>query len=290
MPAGVPLVIVTGLSGAGKSQALRALEDIGFYCVDNLPPDLLLKFAELCSQTRERVSRVALGIDIRGGDFFNSLFAALEDLEREGFDYEILFLEAQEDVLIRRFKETRRPHPLAMPGRLLDGIRLERERLQELRGRAQIVIDTSHKTPRELREEMARTFASPENRRLAVQLIPFGYKHGLPPDADLVIDVRFLPNPYYIDDLRSLTGNDPAVRDYLLKWQITRQFLRRLNALISFLLPHYEQEGKSQVNIAIGCTGGRHRSVVIANRLAELAARQGYPVYIDQRDMEKSEE
>ena len=190
VPAGVPLVIVTGLSGAGKSQALRALEDIGFYCVDNLPPDRLLKFVALFSQTRERGSRVALGIDIRGGDFFNSLFAALEDLEREGFDYEILFLEAQEDVLIRRFKETRRPHPLAMPGRLLDGIRLERERLQELRGRAQIVIDTSHKTPRELREEMARTFASPENRRLAVQLIPFGYKHAAA-GCDLVMTCAF---------------------------------------------------------------------------------------------------
>lgn len=280
------LVIITGLSGAGKTQALRSLEDLGFFCVDNLPPALIPKITELCSQSGQRVRKVALVIDIRGGEFFDSIMDALEGLEKAGFAYQILFLEADDETLVRRYKETRRRHPLAPHGRVLEGIHEERRVLEQIRGRAHRIIDTTGLAPLELREKLTGYFAGNGAPRLGVNIISFGFKHGLPVDADLVFDVRFLPNPHYVPSLRPLTGNNPAVREYVLKWPLSQQFEGRLYEFILYLLPHYLTEGKSQVTIGIGCTGGRHRSVVLANRLAEKLGAAGYLVTVIHRDQD----
>ncbi|MDI7250701.1 MAG: RNase adapter RapZ [Bacillota bacterium] len=278
------LVIITGLSGAGKSLAVRALEDLGFFCVDNLPPELIPKFAELCQQGR--IQRVALVVDIRGGEFFGEVFSALEHLESVGFPYQILFLEASDEVLVRRYKETRRLHPLAPHGGVLEGIQEERRRLQELRGKAHIVLDTSDLSPQKLREEITHLFTG-RRRGLIVVIRTFGYKHGVPRDADLVFDVRFLPNPNYVEDLRPLDGTDPRVRDYVLRWPVSRRFLRLLGGLLRFLLPQYVAEGKTQLTLAVGCTGGRHRSVVVAEYLADFIRRLGHTVLTEHRDIEE---
>lgn len=275
-------MIITGLSGAGKSLAVRALEDLGFFCVDNLPPELIPKFAELCQQGR--LHRVALVVDIRGGEFFPQVFSALEHLESVGFPYQILFLEASDEVLVRRYKETRRLHPLAPHGGVLEGIQEERRRLQELRGKAHIVLDTSDLSPQKLREEVMHLFTG-RRRGLIVVVRTFGYKHGVPRDADLVFDVRFLPNPNYVEDLRPLDGTDPRVRDYVLRWPVSRRFLRLLSSLFRFLLPQYVAEGKTQLTVAIGCTGGRHRSVVVADYLADFIRRLGHTVLTEHRDI-----
>jgi len=279
-------VIITGLSGAGKTQAIRSLEDIGFFCVDNLPPMLIEKFAELVWQSEGKINRVALVIDIRGGDFFDKTLDALGHLEEAGYGYTILFLEASDDTLIRRFKETRRRHPLAWHGRISEALREERRRLEELRGRAQRIIDTSNVSPQELREMILDIFSEDQEQpRMLINVVSYGYKHGLPVDADLAFDVRFLPNPHYVESLRPLTGKDEAVVKYIFKWPVTKQFLEKLLGFVTFLVPHYVSEGKTQLTIGVGCTGGRHRSVAIAEYLANELAVHGYSVQVEHRDI-----
>jgi len=282
----IRLVIVTGMSGAGKTQALKYLEDLGFFCVDNLPASLMPKLAELFGQTEGKVSRLALGIDIRGGRFFNEIVGALRQTAEIGVAYQILFMDAADDVLVRRYKESRRRHPLALQGRLLEGIQRERKLLQELRGLATFIIDTTHMTPADLRKELNRRFGQEqENPGFHVNVVSFGFKNGAVLDADLLFDVRFLPNPHYVPDLQSLTGEDPQVDAYVMKWDTTQQFYRRLTGLIGFLLPHYVAEGKSLLTIAIGCTGGKHRSVCLARRLADWIRDRGYSVSVEHRDL-----
>jgi RNase adapter protein RapZ len=282
---GTRLVVVTGMSGAGKTQAIKCLEDLGFFCVDNLPPALMPKMAELCFQSEGKVSRLALGIDIRGGGFFQHAVGALEELERAGFPYRILFLEASDEVLVRRYKESRRRHPLALTGRILEGIRKERRMLEDLRGKASWILDTSTLAVNALRQELVDIFAGEGDAAgLYINVVSFGFKHGVPLDADLMFDVRFLPNPNYVPTLKELTGESPAVRDYVWKWAVTKKFFRRLTNLIGFLLPHYVNEGKSQLTIAIGCTGGQHRSVALGVRLAEWLGERGYQVGLEHRD------
>ncbi|NPV53994.1 MAG: RNase adapter RapZ [Firmicutes bacterium] len=278
-------VIITGLSGAGKSEAIRSFEDLGFFCVDNLPPTLIPKFADLVAQSEGKVNKIALVVDIRGGKFFDSVFDALANLGEMGIDYEILFLDASNDTLVRRFKETRRRHPLAAGGSILDGIINERGRLEELRTRATRVIDTSNLTSRQLREKIMDLFGDTDTRnKLSIVIVSFGFKYGVPLDVDLMFDVRFLPNPHYVEGLRPLTGDDEPVREYVLRWPVTRRFLDKLFDMISFLIPHYIKEGKAQIVIGIGCTGGRHRSVAIANKLAELLRSRGFRVSVEHRD------
>lgn len=281
-------VIITGLSGAGKSRAIQSLEDMGFFCVDNLPPSLLPQFAEMCSQS-DQLRRVSLVMDIRGGEFFDEISAALRTLEEMGFVYHILFLEASDETLVRRFKETRRRHPLAPHGRILEGIHEERKMLEELRGRAHRIIDTSDLTPQRLREELQQVFGSDEGlARLIISIVSFGYKHGLPLDADLVFDVRFLPNPFYVDSLREKPGTEAEVEQYIMKWPLSQRFMRRFIGFMEFILPNFLTEGKSQLTIAIGCTGGLHRSVVVAGRLAARLREGGHTVIVEHRDVGKA--
>lgn len=279
------IVVITGMSGAGKTEAVRRFEDLGYFCVDNMPPALIPKFAELCAQTGGRVSRSALVSDIRGGQFFDHLFDALEELERSGFQYRILFLEASDEALVRRFKKTRRPHPLAEEGRLLEGIKAERRRLSPLRGRAHHVIDTSLLAPRELSGEIDRLFAGDVATRLTVTVVSFGFKYGLPLDADLVFDVRFLPNPYYVPQLSVKSGQDPEVAEYVAKWPVAQRFLAKWFDLMDFLMPQFLQEGRSHLVVGIGCTGGRHRSVALSDRLAQFLCQMGYSVTVEHRDI-----
>jgi UPF0042 nucleotide-binding protein len=278
-------IIITGMSGAGKTQAIKFLEDLGYFCVDNLPPMFIPKFAELCRHSADN-RRVAVVCDIRGGAFFNAVSEALTELDRDGMPYQILFLEASDEALVRRHKETRRRHPLSTGGRLLDAIKEERTRLQTLRGRATKIIDTSDIATSQFREELTQLFGGDGRLdRLIITVVSFGFKYGLPLDADLVFDVRFLPNPHYVDELRPLTGNDKRIADYVMGWQTTRRFMRKISDLLEFLLPHYMREGKSQLTVALGCTGGRHRSVVLANRLADQLRAAGHTVLAEHRDV-----
>ncbi len=287
---GLQLVVVTGLSGAGKSQASHALEDLGFYCVDNLPPALIPTFAELCAGSAGRVNRAALVVDIRGREFFEDAAAALQELEARGYHYQILFLEASDDALVNRYRVTRRRHPLAPSGRVLDGIAEERRRLEPLRGRAHRIIDTTDLGPRMLRQRLLEIYGEgPGTAAMAVNIVTFGFRHGLPRDADLVMDVRFLPNPHYVPSLRDLTGNDAAVRAYLMEWPVVHRFLELFGSLCDFLLPQYAAEGKPQVTLAVGCTGGRHRSVVVGNWLTERLRSEGVPVHVEHRDCDLPE-
>jgi UPF0042 nucleotide-binding protein len=281
------LVVITGLSGAGKSEAVHSLEDLGFYCVDNLPPALIPTFAELCARSGVRVNRAALVVDIRGREFFDDASTALRALEVQGFPYQILFLEASNDTLLKRYKESRRRHPLAPEGNLLQGIEEERRRLEPLRGRAHRILDTTGLAPRQLRQRLHEWFAAETDVALHVNLVSFGFKRGLPLDADLVMDVRFLPNPHYVPSMRQRTGSDPEVADYVLRWPVTQRFLQIFGQLVEFLLPHYTAEGKSALTVAIGCTGGRHRSVVIAEALAERLRVQGHLVRVSHRDRDR---
>ncbi len=282
----IRIVIITGLSGAGKSEAVKAFEDLGYFCVDNLPPVLIPKFAEICAQSGGRINKIALVVDVRGGDFFNSITSSLEFLEEKGSTYEILYLEAREDVLVRRFKESRRRHPLTSEGGILEGIREEKIMLEELKGKATMILDTSDLSVRSLRERIAEKFGGLSGEeRLLITLLSFGFRHGIPLDADLVFDVRFLPNPHYVDSLREMDGNTQEVTDYVLKWPVTARFLLKIYDLMDFLLPQYINEGKSHLIIGIGCTGGRHRSVTIANQLGDFLRARGYKVLVKHRDL-----
>ncbi len=280
-------VIITGMSGAGRSQAAKALEDMGFFCVDNLPPALIPKFAEICCKSGGKMDRVALVMDVRGGELLKDFFPGLDILKEAGFSYEILFLEASDEVLVKRFKETRRIHPLA-PNRLINGIREEREILREIKKNATYIIDTSSLTPRELKEELQHLFVEGKSfESIIITVTSFGFKYGIPNDADLVFDVRFIPNPYYIDSMRKLTGKNESVQKYVLEIPETGIFLEKLVDMLEFLIPHYKKEGKSQLVIGIGCTGGRHRSVAIAEALYRALLEKQHRVVIDHRDIEK---
>lgn len=282
-------VIVTGLSGAGKTQAIRNLEDLGFFCVDNLPPTLIPKFAEACYQTDGKIDKIALVIDIRGGKFFDDLFESLKYLKKQGYKYEILFLDASDEVLVKRFKESRRKHPLAPDGRILNGISMERNKLREVKDRADNIIDTSKLATRELREEITKIYSEEGQMetQLMITVLSFGFKYGIPVDSDLVFDVRFLPNPYYIPELKKYSGNDKPVRDYVMSFEETGSFIDKLEDMLQFLIPYYLKEGKRQLIISIGCTGGRHRSVTIANAIYEKLMNNNYKVNIDHRDIDE---
>ena len=282
------LVIVTGMSGAGKTIALKMLEDIGFYCVDNLPISLVDKFVQLVSEGTS-IEKAALGLDIRSGEELGNLDEILENWRRSNVDVRVLFLDANDAVLIKRYKETRRTHPLAGAGRLENGIEKEREKLAFLKREADYIIDTSMLLTRELRKELEKIFLQDARyKNMYVTVLSFGFKYGIPEDADLVFDVRFLPNPYYDEHLRPLTGQVQAVRDYVMQGGTADAFLKKLYDMIDFLLPNYINEGKNQLVIAVGCTGGKHRSVTIARALYEhLEAVGEYGIRIDHRDIEK---
>lgn len=282
-------VVITGLSGAGKTEAIRSLEDLGFFCVDNLPPVLISKFAELCNETLGKINKIALVIDIRGGEFFNEFLSSLEALEDEGIHLEILFLEASEEALVKRFKETRRRHPLAPEDRVIKGIAEERERLSSIRERADYIIDTTNLRPRQLKEELADVFQEEGKKEgLLVSVVSFGFKYGIPLDADLIFDVRFLPNPYYNEALRDYSGENPTVRRYVMRSPDTEEFLKKLYDLMEFLIPNYLREGKTNLVVGIGCTGGRHRSVIIVKELYNYLKRNNHRVIVDHRDIGKS--
>lgn len=280
------LIIVSGLSGAGRTQAIRFFEDFGYFCVDNMPPALIPKFAELCGAADKKIDKVAIVVDIRGREFFNDLFNSLKKVTKMGYQYEILFLEASDQTLIKRYKETRRNHPLASGDRIINGINEERKLLAEVKHRATHVIDTSNLLTRQLREELQKIYITGEKfEGMIINVVSFGFKYGLPIDADLVFDVRFLPNPYYIDELRRFSGNDDAVKNYVMKWDAAKEFIKKTSELLEFLIPNYIKEGKSQLVIAVGCTGGRHRSVTIANALYESLKANGHTTLIYHRDL-----
>lgn len=277
------------MSGAGKSTALKMLEDVGYYCVDNLPFSLIPKLAELTSMPNEEISKIAVGIDIRNKHSFSEFEQILDELTQIKFEYEILFLDSRDDVLIKRYKETRRAHPLAGDGRVDKGIEKEREKLESLRKRADYILDTSTMLTRELKIELHKIFVkNKEFKNIYVTVLSFGFKYGIPSDADLVFDVRFLPNPYYIEHLRHQTGNDREIREYVMENDKAKQFLEKLTDMIRFLIPNYVAEGKHQLVIAIGCTGGKHRSVTLANELFEaLSDDDNYGIKVEHRDIEK---
>jgi RNase adapter protein RapZ len=276
------IVLITGLSGAGKSHALNCFEDLGYYCVDNMPPTLIPKFAGLFIQSENK--KVALVCDMRGAAFFEDLFEALQELEEENRDYEILYLSASDDVLIRRYKETRRRHPMGDMS-LPEAIRKEREALSELRGKADREIDTSALKPWELKARIVELY-EPEQRdkNMQIRLLSFGFKYGLPPDADLVFDVRFLPNPHYVDHLKALTGEDAQVKEYLWRWAETGKYFNMVRDLLEFSIPFYVKEGKTSLVIAIGCTGGKHRSVVISEELGRTLGSR-FNLIVEHRDI-----
>ncbi|GMV51674.1 RNase adapter RapZ [Nitrospirales bacterium NOB] len=287
--AALNLVIISGLSGSGKSHALKAFEDAGYFCVDNLPPALLPTFVELCGQQEGEIKNVALGIDIRERVFFGDLAKVLEELKTQGHALQLVFLEAREEVLVRRFSESRRPHPLLPHMPVLEGVRFERERLSGLRGHADRVIDTSDITVHELRELLARQFRQDSaTRRMTISLVTFGYKFGVPYDIDLLFDVRFIRNPFFIPDLKPLTGEDPRVQQYVCADPTASRFLEHLQGLLVFLIPLFERDQRSYLSIGIGCTGGRHRSVTMAMRLQEKLSTLGYEVSVAHRDIKKT--
>lgn len=280
-------VVVTGMSGGGKATAIKFLEDEGFYCVDNLPVRLIDKFMELVFMPENKISKVVLGLDVRADQPFAYVEEVLAALREKGYQYEILFMDASDAVLIRRYKETRRAHPMAPEGRIEDGIRAEREVLQGIKAKADYVIDTSRLLTRDLKEELIRIFQ--DNRKynsLMISITSFGFKYGIPSDADLVFDVRFLPNPFYVEELKHLTGNDKPIQEFVWSYPQSKEFQDRLEEMISFLIPYYVKEGKNQLVIAIGCTGGRHRSVAMANDLySRLKDRGDYGIKLYHRDI-----
>ena len=281
-------VIVTGMSGAGKTSVLKFLEDINFFCVDNLPPALLPKFAELCYEQEGEIERVAMGIDIRGGRLFNDLFEVLSSLQEKGYEYEILYLDASDEVLIKRYKETRRSHPLSRNGSIQEGIRKEREMLWDVKAKATYIIDTSQVLTRQLKEQINGIFVeNKKHENLVITIQSFGFKYGIPTDSDLVFDVRFLPNPFYIQELKELTGNDEPVSSYVMNFEESQIFLQKLLDMVEFLIPLYIKEGKNNLVISIGCTGGKHRSVTLANALYAALGQEKHMLLLQHHDIEK---
>ncbi len=277
------IVIVTGVSGAGKTQALRCLEDLGFYCVDNLPPMFIPNFAEICAKSGGKIDKAALVIDVRGGDMFADVVKAIEEIKR--YKPKILFLDANDSVIIKRYKETRRAHPLSGDGKIIDGIEKEREILSAIRQKATHIIDTSTLLTKELKEKIIEIFVDrAEYKGIVIDVMSFGFKYGIPEDADLVFDVRFLPNPFYVEELKGLTGMDKPVSDYVKKWKQTGEFTQKLTDMIDFLIPYYIEEGKAQLVIAIGCTGGKHRSVTLAEDLYEHLQKSNLKTIKHHRD------
>ena len=287
----VEVVIITGMSGAGKTVAIQSFEDMGYYCIDNMPPELLPTFWELTQQSG-RFSKVALVMDLRMKDFFKQVEGAVSQVEETPYIVKkVLFLDAKKEELVSRYKESRRSHPLAQDGRVIKGIQQEKELLANIKRKAQLVIDTTDLTPRQLREKLLKAFSDSETGDLfRIELVSFGFKHGLPIDADIAMDVRFLPNPYYIPELREKTGVDQEVYDYVMQQSETEEFFNRFMALLAVNLPGYKREGKSNVNIAIGCTGGHHRSVALVERVAQQLRSDGYNVNISHRDKDKTKE
>lgn len=283
------IVIITGMSGAGKSQAIKCLEDIGFFCIDNLPTTLIPTFVRLCTQSEHAIERVALVIDVREGEFLAPLFDILAGLRVEGHAVKIVFLDASNEALVRRFSESRRPHPLAAGKSALAGIAAERQMLTRLRGEADLVVDTSALTIHDLKRFLSQAFiVERPTAKISLSLVSFGYKHGLPFDADLVFDTRFLPSPHFIDDLRPLTGLDPQVGEFLMRASVTKPYLERLVDVLDFVTPLCEEEGRAYLTIAFGCTGGRHRSVFLVEQLAGHFRECGYLVNVRHRDIEKA--
>ncbi|MBB6735356.1 RNase adapter RapZ [Cohnella zeiphila] len=283
------LIIVTGMSGAGKTIAVQSMEDLGYFCVDNLPPVLIPKFAELIDQSQGRIGKVALVIDLRGREFFTALSESLNYIrEHYTLHSEILFLDATDSVLVQRYKESRRRHPLSPEGMPLEGIRLERTLLEDLKGWATQIIDTSNLKPAQLKERIISRFSNLDRSTISINVISFGFKYGVPIDADLIFDVRFLPNPHYVENLRPLTGQDPDVYDYVMKWPETQTFLAKLLDMLQYLIPLYHKEGKSQLVIGIGCTGGKHRSVALAEYLGRmLGTSETETVRVSHRDSDR---
>lgn len=281
-------VIVTGMSGAGKSTALKTLEDMGFFCVDNLPVMLIQKFADIAHDDQLEVDDVAIGVDIRSGEALSELSICLEEMKKRNYNYEILFLDSTEQALVKRYKETRRTHPLSKDGRINEGIKKEREKIEFLKQRADYIIDTSTLLTRELKGELDKIFASGDSyNSIIITIMSFGFKYGIPRDSDLVYDVRFLPNPYYDLKLRPMSGNDKPVSDYVSNCEEYGQFLNKLDDMIEYLLPYYKREGKNQLVISVGCTGGKHRSVTVANALYKRLEKLPYTVRIFHRDITK---
>lgn len=283
-------LIITGMSGAGKSLCVKYFEDIGFFCVDNLPPALIPKFAEVCLNSKTELSKIALIIDIRGGAMFLDLFPALRQLTETGIPYKILFLDSTDNVLIKRFKETRRMHPLSPDGRVADGIEEERRILQPVKDKSDYIIDTSNLIPRQLKEEIVRLFLDGKTfKGLIVNIVSFGFKYGIPMDCDLVFDVRFIPNPFYIPELKPKTGLDEDVAHYVMSFPESRYFLEKLYDMVNFLLPYYVKEGKAQLVIGIGCTGGKHRSVCLAVHLHDRLRQKETNVVVQHRDIHEDD-
>ena len=281
------IVVVTGMSGAGKITALKVLEDVGYYCVDNLPVMLVTKFVELAYSGDKKIRNIAMGVDVRSGDDFKELENVLDGLKKQDYSYEILFLEAEDEVLVKRYKESRRNHPLAGEQRVMEGILRERKEIAFLKRRADYIIDTSNLLTRDLKQEMDKIFVKDEHfNNLVVTILSFGFKYGIPEDADLIFDVRFLPNPYYIEELKPLTGNDAPIREYVMQFEQSHVFLEKLMDMINFLIPNYILEGKNRLVIGIGCTGGKHRSVTLANALYENLPHEEYGLYIKHRDID----
>jgi UPF0042 nucleotide-binding protein len=285
----IKIVIITGVSGSGKSTAIKALEDLGFFCVDNLPPVLFPKFIELCRASSGEISKVAMVMDVRQRDFLKEYPGIFKELNKKGERIKILFLESSDEVLVRRFKETRRQHPLAEKGSVLEGIQIERDKLSDLKLLASEIIDTSSFTVHQLREIIIQLFSKIHARRkMTITLTSFGYKFGIPYDADLLMDVRFLPNPFFVSELREFSGDDEKVYNYVMHNAIAKGFLKKFTALVNFLLPHYEKEGKSYLTIGVGCTGGKHRSVAVINSLEKLISKKGFLIRVLHRDLGKS--
>jgi UPF0042 nucleotide-binding protein len=281
-------VIVSGMSGAGKSSALKMLEDAGYFCVDNLPIQLMLPFAKMTYDGESNLEKVALGVDIRSGKDLEQLEFILKDMVKDDYQYELLYLDASDEVLIRRYKETRRRHPLALDSRVENGILLERAKTSFLKRKATYILDTSTMLTRELKAELDKIFVEEQQyNNLYITILSFGFKYGIPADSDLVYDVRFLPNPYYVPELKYLTGNDFEVRDFVMRSEEANLFLDKLFDMMEFLIPNYRKEGKYQLVVSIGCTGGKHRSVTLANALYQALKTGGYSVKIEHRDIEK---